>query len=84
MRVNAARRQASIQRNATFVEGHLDRTPPFLSMSRIGHRASESQESHMKRLIATNREQLSRTRIHVSALTNTGASQNKHATRRSD
>jgi hypothetical protein len=52
-------------------------------MLRTGRRGSESQGSHMKRLIATSREQLS-LRIHVAALTNTGASQNKHAPRRSD
>jgi hypothetical protein len=50
---------AAYRRNATFVEGHLDRIPPFLLMLRIGRRASESQGSHMKRLIATSREQLS-------------------------
>jgi hypothetical protein len=47
------------RRNATFVEGHLDRIPPFHLMLRIGRRASESQGSHMKRLIATSREQQS-------------------------
>jgi hypothetical protein len=53
-------------------------------MLRIGRRASESQGSHMKRLIATSVSNYLSVRIHVSALTNTGASQNKHAPRRSD
>ena len=48
-------------------------------MLRIGHRASESQGFHMKRLIATSREQLSPGSNLCLGLTNTGASQNKHA-----
>lgn len=44
---------------ATFVEDHLDRTPPFLSMSRIGRCASENQGCRMIRLISVGRERLS-------------------------
>ena len=58
MRVNAARQQR-VQKNATFVEGHLGRILPFLSMLHIGRRASENRGSHMKRLIAASCERLS-------------------------
>ncbi len=44
---------SAYRRNATFVEDHLVRIPPFLLMLRIGRRESENQGSHMKRLIAT-------------------------------
>jgi hypothetical protein len=37
--------------STTFVEDRLDRTPPFLSVSHIGHCASENQECRMTRLI---------------------------------
>ena len=66
----------------TFVEGHLGRIPLFLLMLHIGRRVSGSRGSHMKRLIATSRERVSNylsVRIHVTVLTNTGTSQNKHA-----
>jgi hypothetical protein len=66
----------------TFVGDRLDRTPPFLSVSHIGRYASENQGCHMTRLIPEPCEQPSL--WFVLALTNTSASQDKYAPRRSD
>jgi len=59
--IKASQRGASINCTgvATFVEDRLDRTPPFLLMSRIGRRASENQGCRTTRLIPVHCEQLS-------------------------
>jgi hypothetical protein len=54
----SARRVNGVHRgDATFVEDRLDRTPPFLLVSHIGHYASENQGCRMTRLIPALYEQ---------------------------
>jgi len=79
----SARRVNGVHRGGTtFVEDRLDRTPPFLSVLHIGHYASENRGCRMTRLIPAPYEQPSL--WFVLALTNTSASQDKYAPRRSD